>query len=385
MPNIADIMEMADLLGDKPVVAIAERCVAVRNRNASCRKCIDACIADAIAIHNNELSIDAGSCVGCGACTAVCPTEAIIPLNPSDEELSHDAAASFAEAAGDVAAIACARIASKGVGDPHKFAEVSCLARVDESVLAGLAANGAKDILLVDGVCSTCKYHATSGSVDATVSSANDLLACCSSASRVRRVSKFPEEMRLADASTLLGEARRGFFTSATSWTADAAGKTAKMVIRKNLGMGEKGKTLREKLAAHGGAMPKLEEHRRPQVLDAMDRLGVPDSKVLDTRLFGSVQIDIAKCNACGMCAVFCPTDALKKSAIKVQPNADGTNDGGSFLEFRCADCSQCGMCVDACMKHCLVVESSVSTDELFDFEPRFIYLPKPGRRPGII
>lgn len=385
MPNIADIVEMAELLGDRPVLAVAERCVVVRNRNATCRKCQDACLADAIAIHNNELSIDAASCVGCGACTVVCPTEAIVALDPSDEELSLSAASAFAEAGEGAAAIACARIASKGIGDPHKFAEVSCLARVDESVLLGLAALGAKDILLVDGCCSSCKYRSTSPGVDATVDSANALLACCEGEAQIRRVSEFPQEMLLADASSLLGEARRGFFTSATSWTADAAGKTAKMVIRKNLGMAEKSKTLREKLGARGGGLPKLEEHRRPQILDAMDRIGVSGAQVVTTRLFGTVRIDIGKCNACGMCAVFCPTGALSKSAIKVQPNEDGTNDGGSFLEFSCADCSQCGLCVDACMKKCLTIEDQLSTDELFDFEPRFIYLPKPGKRAGLL
>ena len=48
MPNIADIIEVAEELEDKAVVPASKRCVAVRNRNASCRKCIDACPADAI-------------------------------------------------------------------------------------------------------------------------------------------------------------------------------------------------------------------------------------------------------------------------------------------------------------------------------------------------
>ena len=65
--------------------------------------------------------------------------------------------------------------------------------------------------------------------------------------------------------------------------------------------------------------------------------------------------------------------------------NADGTPDGGSFLEFSCAECVQCGLCVDACMKKCITVSPQVRTAELFDFEPRFIYLPKPQARPGIL
>ncbi len=385
MPNIADIIEIAEVLGDRPVIPLADRCVAVRNRNATCKKCIEACNWDAIEIHNNELSIDATACVGCGACSVVCPTEALVPADPTDAELS-ELGASALEQANEQgrAVIACARIASKGIADPHKFAEVACMARVDESAIMELAAAGASEVLLVDGVCKTCKYRATSAGVDTTVDSANNLLATCGSAVRVSRASEFPEDMALADASSLLGEARRGFFTSAGSWTTKAAGKTADLVIRKNLGA-KQSKTLRERLNAAGGTLPQFDEHRRAQTLDAMYQLGAQPGQTLTSRLFGTVSIDISKCNACGMCAVFCPTGALVKSAIKVQPNEDGTTDGGSFLEFQAADCTQCGLCVDACMKKCLTVSDEVATDELFDFDPRFIYLPKPGRRPGLV
>ena len=64
MPNIADIIEVAEELEDKAVVPASKRCVAVRNRNASCRKCIDACPADAISVHNNVLSVDHKACGG---------------------------------------------------------------------------------------------------------------------------------------------------------------------------------------------------------------------------------------------------------------------------------------------------------------------------------
>ena len=384
MPNIAEIIEIAEVLGDRPVVPVADRCVVVRNRNASCRKCLDACIADAIEIHNNALSIDAAACVGCAACTVVCPTEAIVPVDPPDDELTQLGHEALDAAGQGRAVVACARIASKGIADPRKFAEVSCMARVDESALLDFASAGADDILLVDGTCRTCKYRATSAGVDETVAQANNLLSLCGSDSQVRRASEFPEDLALEDPSSLLGEARRGFFTSASSWTANAAGKTADLVIRKNLGA-KQSKTLRERLNAAGGTLPQFDEHRRAQVLDAMDRLGVPAGETMQSRLFGSVSIDISKCNACGMCAVFCPTGALKKSAIKVQPNADGTTDGGSFLEFQAADCTQCNLCVDACMKKCITVSDEVETDELFDFDPRFIYLPKPSRRPGLL
>ena len=96
MPNIADIIEVAEELEDKAVVPASKRCVAVRNRNASCRKCIDACPADAISVHNNVLSVDHKACVACGACAVVCPTEALIPVRPADEALEQAAAEAMA-------------------------------------------------------------------------------------------------------------------------------------------------------------------------------------------------------------------------------------------------------------------------------------------------
>ena len=77
MPNLNDIMEMMDALETKAIITIPTFCVAVRNRHSSCRKCADVCLADAFTIEKNELNIDAGACVACGACVAVCPTAAL--------------------------------------------------------------------------------------------------------------------------------------------------------------------------------------------------------------------------------------------------------------------------------------------------------------------
>ena len=77
MPNLNDIMEMMDALETKAIITIPTFCVAVRNRHSSCRKCADVCLADAFTIEKNELNIDAGACVACGACVAGCPSGAL--------------------------------------------------------------------------------------------------------------------------------------------------------------------------------------------------------------------------------------------------------------------------------------------------------------------
>lgn len=375
MPNLIDVIEVAEALESKAVYLAPDRCVVVRNRNASCRKCSDACPVEAVLAVDNLLALDAERCVACGACTTVCPTEALIPLDPLDEDLAA-ASANAVVQAGGTAVFACARIASKHVGDPRKYAAVPCLARMEESVLLGLAARGVEDILLVDGTCSTCKFRACNPGIDQTVASADRLMAAQGSSIRVRRASAFPDSVLLEDQRSLLGESRRGFFTQARSVAKEAAEKSVEVALGK-----EKAQpTLRERLRiSDAGTLPQFNPERRMRVLDAMDALGPSTVPEVDTRLFGSVQVDEEACSACGMCAVFCPTGALKKSDLEPE---DGV---GSFLEFSAADCVQCNLCSDACLKQCLRVSSVVSTEELFDFEPRLIHLPDPPARGSIL
>ena len=310
MPNLVDIVEVAEALESKAVYLASDRCVVVRNRHASCAKCADACPTGSVFAANNVLELDGEGCVACGACTTVCPVEALIPLRPLDEDLASSVASAVA-ATGGKAVFACARIASKRLADPAKYAEVPCLARMEESVLLGLAARGVEDIVLVDGTCATCKFRSNVPGIDATVASANELMAAQGSDVRVRRASAFPDEVLLEDKRTLLGESRRGFFTSARTRAKDAAGKTAEVMVFKN---DNAAPSLRERLRmSDAGTLPQFNPQRRMLVLDAMDRLGAPTVPEIDTRLFGSVSIDTQACSSCNMCTVFCPTGALRE------------------------------------------------------------------------
>lgn len=468
MPNIADLVEIAESLGSSHVFVAPHRCVKVRNRNAKCSKCVDACANGAVQVGGNKLSVTAALCVGCHACTTVCPTEALVPLDPQDEELTASIAQATLAAEGDCV-FACARMAARHIADPAKYAQVSCLSRMEESLLVQLAARGIQDIVLVDGVCSTCKYRANSPLVDTVVGTANQLLEAQGSAARVRRVSEFPESVLAEDAHASYAASRRGFFTQAGSMTRSAAKTAAEKTVEQTLGMRKKQEaTLRERLQmGKGNSLPQFQSDRHMRLLDALYELGesregderlLSDSEtvvvdglgeglapaacapaadtagascapcadtacapvadvscapcaldvtgepsvvddvcvlaatdgareqngasagIIDTRLFGSIRIDTEKCTSCGMCTTFCPTGALKKSEEEVPEGKEGV-----LLEFSVADCVQCNLCADACLKKCITVDSTVSLDELFDFEPRFILLPKAPARKGVI
>ena len=378
MPNLSDIMEMAEVLETKAIIPLPDRCVAVRNRNATCRKCVCVCPSPgALSVQDNKLDFDRSFCVSCGACTVVCPTEALVPTKPLDVDMAEGIARSCLAAQGS-AVFACARIAARHEGDPEKYQEVPCLARMEESVLVELAAHAAvTSITLVDGVCATCRYRAVDSGIDETVESTNALLAAWGSPVAVGRVSSFPDCVLLAgNAAEAFGVSRRGFF----SHTKSAAKDTAKKTVVKALKSEEVEATIQERLrVSDNGSLPQFSALRRMNILSALDRTGQPQADELFTRLLGTVEIDTDACSSCGMCVVFCPTGALKKSEIKPE---DGE---GSYLEFSLADCVQCNACSDICLHACIRVVPTISTTELFDFEPRLIALPKPPAGRGIL
>ena len=374
MPSINDIATIADALEKAPVIVVQDRCVAVRNRNATCRACMRICPFGAVKVAANELTLDPAACVGCGACAAACPTQALIARDPSDSALS-DACKSLAGKEGECA-IACARSASKRLADPDRYVEVSCLARVDEALLIEAAAAGARDIVLVDGTCSTCKHGPCTQDVDDIIAQANGLLECQGAPALVRRSSAFPEQLIVEDAAGRFGSTRRGFLSDAASAARETAVTAARTTVANELGLKEGEVSIGERLrVGAGGSLPRIQVPRHMRLLDAFDALGEPCAERLETRRLGVVSIDSLRCNSCGMCAVFCPTGALSRN-----PD-DKPSDPLRVLEFTAADCINCRMCCDVCWKGAITLEPGVSVQQLFDFEPVVFELQPPMKR----
>ena len=369
MPNVNDIANLAEALEKHPGLAFGDRCVAVRNRNATCRKCVQICPFDALNVEANELTLDSTSCVGCGACVGVCPTEALVSVETPDNALSAAARVALENANG-VGTIACARISSKHLADPSKYAEVSCLARIDESIIVELAAQGASSVMLVDGSCKTCKYRDCVAGVQDTIDQAKVVIHAGGSSCSVERASSFPEELKIEDATGMFGSTRRGFFSDAVSAARDTAMVAAKTTIEQELGMKAEEASIGERLrVTKGGSLPTINAPRHDRLLNAFDALGGQVGARLESRKFATVSIDVDKCNSCGMCAVFCPTGALRRD------EAQAPSDPISFIEFSSSECVNCSLCKDVCWKGALTLERGVSFEQLYDFEPRIFHL----------
>lgn len=315
-----------------------ERCAKVRNRNVDCLKCAAACTSGCISLEDGELVIDASKCVGCGTCATVCPTCALESLNPSDAELK---AACLRAVRGDEVVIACSQMEA-ALGDllvPGAAASVVCAGRVDESLLAGLAADGVGRVTVLCGDCDHCAQRHGRDTAERVAETARQVLGAWGNDLEVVVTDVPPVSVLASGADEAAGEvARAAYFAQERSCLPirEAEG------VRVGSSAGEDA----PKHPAHSlhvmkdGTLPHFIPDRRERLLDALAQLGEPAGGKLATRLWGAVVIDGTKCVSCRMCATFCPTGAIAKF-----DDADGT----LGVTHTPGDCVKCGSCRDVC------------------------------------
>lgn len=369
MPSVMDMVEVMERLESKALRVDPPHCVRVRNRNASCSRCVDACPSEAISLQGNSLAVDAQRCVSCGACATACPTSAIRFMMPDDAVLAASIARSCEVLEGD-AAIVCARVARKRTADADAVAEVPCVSRIGAEALVGACARGAASVTVVDGVCETCKYRHAAEGFDETLREANALLAAWGIPARVVRTSEVPARARAASPEQGAGGvSRRGFFTAARTSAKDVAAQAVAVTMENELGIKRDTATLRSMLKVdEHGTLPHVAAYAHDALMEDLYELGEPmPGTVVETGLWGDVRVDEASCIMCGMCATFCPTGALKKVLAEKKGRAKPALES---LEFRLADCVQCGLCADVCMRNAIAVGRTVACERVLEFEP---------------
>ena len=349
--------------------AFPYRCAVMRNRNASCRKCAEACTTGAISITADEVSVDADKCIGCGTCATVCPTCALEANNPNDAVLATTALDALIKAQG-VGVVMCdhawERYAS--VVDPERATRVRCLGRVDESICVSLVAAGADRVVLVHGACDTCERHVGKETYELVAATADELLSAWGSDVRVELTRELPRE-------AMLPEGEKSAFTQSLPYDEDRrrlfseAGRSMLQAVSDALPGGEADKPQVEEFtdesgraqAAHfmktmkDGTLPHFIPDRRERLLDALAELGEPEDVTLDTRLWGRVVIDASKCRTCYGCATFCPTGAITKWK-------DETGEG---VDHSPADCVKCRCCTDICPTDALTLYEDVMAPDV--------------------
>lgn len=395
-----------------------ERCLLVRNRNAECLRCAQACTSGCISYNEQTkmLDIDQARCVGCGTCATACPTCALEARGPNDTELLACLQGALNASASKKIAIVCEKA---GIAQDECTVRLTCLGRIDESALLQLATWGAREVTLTCGACNACEHKPGRTVVEEVCESANTLLGLWDGTMHVelKEVGPAAEPTGLAAQETRadrtathgkIAQVDQQIQTACADRTATQSAIEQVNQLIQSAGTGkvaEQGTATRDEdgpnLSAEAsddkaaatdqvdrplkrlkvmadGTLPHFVPDRRERLLDALADLGEgpTDSQAMArTRLWGHVVIDTDKCTSCRMCATFCPTGAIVKF---------DTPDGTFGVDHYAADCVKCLCCQTICRSQAIVVEDTVPANVLVNAVPerhimRPVRVPKGG------
>jgi ferredoxin len=320
----AALAELPEMVGEfeKPkFFAYKESlCAHSRSKKTGCSQCIDVCSTKAISSAGDIVKVDPYLCMGCGACSTVCPSGAmsyqyprvadrgaqlravmgayrasstapatILFHNATDSRLQLDAA--LVDAAGlpaDVLPIETWHTASVGV-----------------DVMLGAIAYGAKQVVLLMAGSEASAYRAA---LTRQMETAQVIL-------------------------NSLGFAGKHFAVLATKAPADIAAFFAG-----NHG----GETVAAPATFHlsndkRGTLEFIVEHLLKSAKAKPAEIALPAGS-----LYGRINVDVKKCTLCLACAGACPESALM--------------DGGDYprLKFLERNCVQCGLCEKTCPENAI-------------------------------
>ncbi len=370
--TMSRMLGVFDGIASDVLKAFPYRCAVMRNRKASCTKCADACTTGAISITEDEVSVDADKCVGCGTCATVCPTCALEANNPNDAVLATTALDALIAARG-TGVVMCDHAWERyaAVVDPQRATRVRCLGRVDESICVSLVAAGADRVVLVHGACDDCERHVGKQTYELVAATADELLEAWGSDVRVELTQELP-------AAAMLEPGQRSAFSQSLPYDEDRrrlfseAGRSMLHAVCDGLPLvgeqdvkeaqvtqvtdeGGRAQAARFMKTMKDGTLPHFIPDRRERLLDALAELGQPEDVALDTRLWGRVVIDASKCRTCYGCATFCPTGAITKWK-------DETGEG---VDHSPADCVKCRCCTDICPTDALTLLEDVMAPDV--------------------
>ncbi len=362
MPSVSNMLGLIEKVDSPYITVHQDRCALVRNRHADCLRCASVCTSGCI--HYDEqaeqLVITPEKCIGCGTCATICPTCCLEAHHPNDTEFI-EKCRTAAGATGGTVTVACSQMCGQAAGmfDEDAVVRVECLGRVEESVLTLMAAEG-NEVVLVHGACTGCEHQSGWKMLQDVLATEKTLLETWRQKMNVRVSGKFPSCTKAASEQEF-DKSKRYAFEEGGKEARRVGGVLADFAACEVVG-GEFSpqKTKNYVKVMADGTLPHFLPDRRERLLDTLASFGEPEDVMIDTRLWGHVIIDTDKCQSCRMCAVFCPTGALKKFG-------EDDDSGEPFgVEHYPGDCVKCRSCEKICPADAITISEEVFAREMF-------------------
>lgn len=324
-------MSLADRLTERfrsseppPLEFISRRCLRNRLQGNGCSRCFDECPVQAIIPEaGSGVRLDPKRCVGCLACTAVCPAEALVGC---DSRLT---AAPAKLAAGKAVFLCC----EKGIRTGEEII-LPCLGALSEEHLVAFAARSRETVCLYLARCGDCRGLFVPEILARRLQALDRKLEHDGLTSRIRLVTEEEETGQAASAS------RRSFFCAFWDLSVHAASETITTLQAEP--------NPREK-HAHKHQLARLALLRQ-----ALADCGEESVRLALPPLFFTLAVN-TECNFCGGCAGMCPTGALKNTREYELKR----------LQFDWGRCSGCGLCLEFCRKNALTLTAGRNPESL--------------------
>lgn len=318
--------EIAQMTGEfekpKYFVYKPEICAHSRSQRKGCDQCIDVCSTAAIVADGDHIKVEPHLCMGCGACTTVCPSGALRYGYPSVSDLGarvRTLLRTYAEAGGRDACLllhdaaaepVLARLARAGRGLPARVIPVALhhIAAAGIDVWLGALALGASQVVVAASGSEAPQYR---DALDAQMRIADAI---------AQGLGYQGTHFAVADASTWQA-------LDSALWSLQRA-LTVRVPATFNLGD--------DKRTTIAMAVEHLLQHAPVR----RDVIPLPAAAP-----YGSLRVNTDTCTLCMACVGACPENALADNPEAPQ------------LRFIEANCVQCGLCANTCPEHAIALE----------------------------
>ncbi len=137
-------------VGGEQATVATSRCLRERSGLSDCHRCVQSCPVDCIDLAGGVHVLS--HCTGCGVCLTVCPVSAFDLNGAAPAQLLSQVASLLRESSSLF--VTCERSADAASGGLL----LPCLAALDETLLLGTLALGAREVTLTRGPCGRCPY-----------------------------------------------------------------------------------------------------------------------------------------------------------------------------------------------------------------------------------